>query len=70
MLELMTPCDFISMKKMPCKHILRSLTQERKEPDGLNYFNQRWLKVSQEDPSDEVIEELNKGSNNFINFKV
>jgi len=48
------------MMKMPYEHNLRILTQERKEFGVLNYFSQRWLKPSQEDPSDEVTEELNK----------
>jgi len=33
------PCSFILMMKMSCEHILRILTQERKESDVLNYFS-------------------------------
>ena len=55
---LVCSCGFFVAMQMPCEHILRILTQKRKEEEVIKYYNQRWLKLEEIRTSDELLEEL------------
>jgi len=46
--------------KLPCEHILRTLTERKKEEEILAYVDIRWRIGVKYEQKDEVWEELNK----------
>jgi len=57
---LVCSCGFFVAMQFPCEHILRILTQKRKEEDVIKYFNQRWFKSGEPRSSDELLNELDR----------
>jgi len=62
-------CGFFSALKIPCEHILRFLSEKKKEADVMNYYSPRWsnkLKLSKDDALLEYLESLIEGEESYI----
>jgi len=55
---LLCSCNYQKVMKLPCEHILRILTEKKKEESILDYIGQRWRSEIQFQKEDEVLEEL------------
>lgn len=53
-------CGYQKILKLPCEHILRVLTEQKKEDDILAYIDMRWRETISFAEKDEVLEELIK----------